>query len=376
MTRRYISFICFIALVCSPVWATEFRTGRDVSISSDEVINDDLFAAANSVLIAGRVEGDVFAAGQTVRITGPVAGSVMAAGGYVEVADEVSGSVRAAGRNVRLAGTVGRNGTVAGESVVLAETLRVGRDLHAAGNTVDLDGSVDRNASIAATAATVRGMVGEKLYLEGNELSLSPTARVGGDLSYRSSNQLEIGEGAAIGGQTQQLAPRQPEDAAPKRVSAVRVVILLLMAFVFGAVGLAVAPRFFGAAADAVGHRPWRNLLLGFLTLFLGPFAVLVVCVTVVGIPVGVLGLIAWLVALAFAGVPVGTFLGRRLLQLVGNAKPSAYLGLLIGLVILALVALVPIIGVIVKAATILLGLGVYARAAKGVLAEMRAQPA
>jgi len=369
-------FVCFIALLCSPAWGTEFRSGREVSIPSDEVVNDDLFAAGNSILIAGRVEGDVFAAGQTVRITGPVAGSVMAAGGHVEVADEVRGSVRAAGQNVRLAGTIGRNGAVAGESVVLAETLRVGRDLHAAGNTVDLDGSVDRNADIAAGTVTVRGTVAEKLYLEGGELSLSPTARVGGDVGYRSPNTLEIAEGAAIGGQTQQLPPREPEEAAPKRVSAARVVILLLMAFVFGAVGLALAPRFFGAAANAVGHRPWWNLLIGLLTLFLGPFAVLVVCVTIVGIPVGVLGLIAWLVALAFAGVPVGTFLGRRLLQLMGSARPSAYLGLFIGLVILSLLALVPVLGLIVKAVTIVLGLGVYARAARGVLAEMRAQAA
>lgn len=68
----------------------------------------------------------------------------------------------------------------------------------------------------------------------------------------------------------------------------------------------------------------------------------------------------------------VGDWLVGRLRR----AVVSPYLALLVGLVVLTIVGLVPYLGTLAKLLTVLFGLGVYARAAKGLLAELRGQPA
>ena len=377
MARSAIWCLCLMLLVSSPVLATEFRVGKSVSIAVDEVIDDDLLVAANSVLIAGKVTGDVFAAGQTVRVTGPVGGSVMAAGRDVRVTGDVEGSVWAAGQSVSLSGSVGRNAAAAGQTVVIEETADIGRDLHAAGNTLDVDGDVGGRVSLAAQTAAVRGDIGGTLRFQGDSLSLGPGARVGGDLVYRSPEEAEIAAGAEISGKTQKLAPRPRSTREPRkpRSPVIPAVIFFVTVFACGVIGLAAAPRFFVDAANAVGNRPWWNLLLGLLALIVLPITAVVVCVTVIGLPLGILALVLWGAALLLSGVPVGTSVGRWLLAKLGSVGPSAYAGLFLGLLLLTLVGFVPYLGGLTKVLTVLFGLGVYARAAKGVLAEMRSHP-
>jgi len=380
--RTSALIVCLLIAAIAPAYATEFRSGDSVSVEPGEVIDDDLFIAGSSVTVAGTVTGDVLAAGQVVRITGPVGGSVMAAGQDVRVTGDVAGSVRAAGQTVTLGGDVGRNAAAAGQTLLVAETARIQRDLHAAGNLLDLDGAVGRNVGMAASSGTVRGQIGGELRFEGNALKLAPSARVGGNLLHRSSQPLEIASGAVIAGETQQLPPkprgpeRQPRASKAHRILPLLTLISFPAVFVFGVVGLALGPRLFLASANAVGRRLWWNAFLGILILLLGPAAVFVVTITVVGIPIGLLAFIAWMTALMFSQVPVATSLGRFLVSRFTGGGVSPYLGLFIGLIALAALAWVPVIGIIIGGLTVLLGLGAYARAAKGIIVEMRHHPA
>jgi len=380
--RTSALIVCLLTAAIAPGYATEFRSGDSVSVEPGEVIDDDLFIAGNSVTIAGTVTGDILAAGQAVRITGPVGGSVMAAGQDVRVTGDVVGSVRVAGQTVTLGGDVGRNAAAAGQTLLIAETARIQRDLHAAGNIFDLDGVVGRNVGMAASAGTVRGQVGGELRFEGEALKLAPSARVDGNLLHRSSQPLEIARGAVILGETQQLPPRprgperQPRASRVHRILPLLTLISFPAVFVFGVVGLALGPRLFLASANAVGRRSWWNAFLGILIILLGPAAVFVVMITVVGLPIGMLAFIAWMTALMFSQVPVATALGRFLVSRFTGGGVSPYLGLFIGLIALAALAWVPVVGIIIGGLTVLLGLGAYARAAKGVIVEMRHHPA
>ena len=380
--RTSALIVCLLTAAIAPGYATEFRSGDSVSVEPGEVIDDDLFVAGNSVTIAGTVTGDILAAGQAVRITGPVGGSVMAAGQDVRVTGDVAGSVRVAGQTVTLGGDVGRNAAAAGQTLLVAETARVQRDLHVAGNIVDVDGVVGRNAGMAAAAGTVRGQIGEELRFEGDTLKLGPSARVGGNLLHRSSQPLEIASGAVISGETHQLPPRprgperQPWAPNVHRILPFLTLISFPTVLVFGVVGLALGPRLFLASANAVGRRSWWNALLGIVILLLGPAAVFAVMGTIVGLPIGLLAFIAWMTALLFSQVPVATSLGRFLVSRFTGSGVSPYLGLFVGLIALAALAWVPIIGIIIGVLTVLLGLGAYARAAKGIIVEMRRHPA
>ncbi len=362
--------LCLLTLFVAPAFATEFRTGNTITVGADEVIDDDLMAAGGSVVIQGKVTGDVLAAGQTVRVTGPVGGSVMAAGQNVIVTGDVDGSARLAGGSVTLGGLVKRNAQAAGQSLVVSETADIRKDVHVAGTSFDLDGAIGRMLGIAAQTAAIRGAVGGDVLFEGQHLSLGPAAKVGGELAYRSDVEPEIAQGATVVGGVTKLPSRQ--GAERKRgFSPVGFILKLLAWFAFGAVGIALLPRIFRAAAAAVGVRFWWNVLLGFLLLVAGPIAAIIVMVTVIGLPLGVVGLIVFLIALLFSSIPVGIYLGGWLFR-----SASPYLALFIGLLALGLLGLVPYLGFIVKLLTLLVGLAVYARAAKGLIVETRLQRA
>ena len=85
--KRYwtlLALLVFFGLLAlalaSPVSAADFRSGDDVVIGANEVIDDDLFAAGNRVEINGTVTGDLWATGSEVIVNGEVEGSVFIAG--------------------------------------------------------------------------------------------------------------------------------------------------------------------------------------------------------------------------------------------------------------------------------------------------------
>ena len=97
---------------------------------------------------------------------------------------------------------------------------------------------------------------------------------------------------------------------------------------------------------------------------------------TVVGLPVALLALIGWFVALAFSEVPVAIYLGRHILRLFISGPANAYAGLLVGLIALAVLVLVPFVGVVINGLVILFGVGSYSRSLKGLVVDMRKHPA
>ena len=355
-----------LAAACSAAGATEFRAGRDASVGAGEVVDDDVFATGSRVVISGHVTGDVVAAGEVVRVTGIVDGSVMAAGREVVVSGEVGGSTRAAGQRVTVSGPVGRNVTVAGAEVVVVESAEVGRDLHAAGGTVVVEGTVRGRAEMRGPNVEVGAKVGKGLYVEGRRIVLRPGARVEGDVAYRSETEISVDPAAAVGGMVTRLPQREGGEGA----SLVWRAMMFLMVLLFGLVGIAAAPRVFVGAANAMGDRWWYNLLLGLGMLVGAPVAGVLLSVTIIGLPLGIVMLFVWGLALVFSGVPVAVFVGRWLMGRRGARSP--YLGLLVGLVAVALVASLPYVAAMARLAIALLGMGVYARALKGAVVEMR----
>ncbi|MGB5516695.1 MAG: hypothetical protein WBP36_19445, partial [Thermoanaerobaculia bacterium] len=59
-------------LLSSPAGAAEFKTGKEVTIEKDEVIEDDLYMTGETMTVKGTVKGDVVASGKMVRIEGVV----------------------------------------------------------------------------------------------------------------------------------------------------------------------------------------------------------------------------------------------------------------------------------------------------------------
>ena len=231
----------------------------------------------------------------------------------------------------------------------------------AAAGDISLEGEVKRSATIFAGNADVSGTIGRDLTMAGGSLTLTNTARVGGNLSarVRHMKDVNIADGASIAGKRDiQVRVRKSQFTRPRFY--LHQAVWLAAAMLVGWLGLVLFPGFFQGCTQAVGAG-WRSLGLGVGVLAGVPVAIVVAAVTLVGIPVSLMLLALYLAAIYLAKIWVGAFLGRMLLKPSGTTRRDWLLGLLVGLLILTIVGFIPYLGGLVRLAMVCLGLGAFA---------------
>ena len=192
-----------------------------------------------------------------------------------------------------------------------------------------------------------------------------PTANIQGDLTYTCEEEADIQSGAQIVGGTTHKLPEVKEERAKAFPfvlfsGIVGKVIGFFMALIAGLVIILLAPRRLTSVADAIRTRPGPSAGWGALFLFVTPIAAIIVCITIVGIPVGLISLALWGIAIYLAQIPVGLFIGRCIIGRFKRVERKAIMvgALALGLVILRLLGLIPYIGFFIALAVALFGLG------------------
>lgn len=320
-----LAALLVLALVPAPVAADETRTGGTVVVEANETVADDLTAFAGSVVIRGTVEGDVSAFAGNVFVDG-----------------EVDGDLDAFAGNVRINGTVTGNVSAAGGNVLLAESGRVGGQLDAAGGSAVIQGEVGDDARIAAGSITV-----------------GPRASIGGDLEY--DGTLDLADGASVSGQVRQSDDLDVGITNPMVPGWIGWAYGLVVNLLLGAVLLVVFPRFSEDLAARAVDDPLRSGGIGLL-LFVGvPILLVLFAITLVGIPLALLGALVYALAL-WLGLVYGSFSVGAWLVALADAG-SRWLALVVGVLAVSLVARIPAVGGVFRFAVLLFGLGALALA-------------
>jgi hypothetical protein len=202
-----------ILLFAASAWVIETRSGQNVTIDADEVVEDDLYVAAQNVTVEGTVQGDLVAVGGTVE------GDVISAGRTVIVNGTIEDDVRSAGQAL----LIGEDAQITDDLIAAGFSLEsergstVGGELLYGGYQALVAGNVEENLRGGMTAFELNGEVGGNVNVEvdgggaqpaGGQfaagapevpipsvepgLMLTDSARAGGDLRYVSSSRGEI----------------------------------------------------------------------------------------------------------------------------------------------------------------------------------------
>ncbi|KYH26928.1 polymer-forming cytoskeletal [Halalkalicoccus paucihalophilus] len=333
--KRALSVLAAVLVVLSlfsgVAAAQETRSGETVVIEEGETVKGDLTAVAGTVVVQGTVDGDLTAFGGDVLVEGEVTGDADAFAGTVRVAGDVGGEVSAA------AGTV-----------VVSEDASVGA-LSTAGGNVAIDGTVAGDVEAAA-----------------GSVSLGPDAVVGGDLTY--DGALNRHPDATVAGTVREGSPASPVPAPigeiPTPPPWLGPVYWLLVNLVLGAVLLAAFPRFSDGVSTTARTETLKSVGVGVLALVGVPIALGLVAITLVGIPLSVAGALVFALLL-WVGSVYGRFaLGAWLLALAD--AENRWVALALGLVVVAVVGLLPYLGGFVDLLVLLVGLGALSLALYG----------
>jgi len=347
------------------VSAFDARTGDTVTVASGEVVDNDLYVAAQTVTIDGTVDGDLWAAGSKIIVNGIVTDSVMAVGQTIDISGDVGHAMRVAGTTINIRGDVDGDLMVAAGEVNIASTAKIKGDLLLGAGNVRIDGLIEGDIKGGGGEVIISNGVGGDVELKVESLTILSTANIGGDLSYTSEEEADIQSGAQIAGATTHKLPEIKEKQAKAFPfvlfsGVLGKVIGFLMALIAGLVIILIVPRRLTSIAEAIRSRPGPSAGWGAIILFLTPIAAIIVCLTIVGIPVGLIALALWGIAIYLAQIPVGLLIGRLILGRFRAVEGKAIMvgALALGLLILKLLGLIPYAGFFIGLTVAIFGLG------------------
>jgi cytoskeletal protein CcmA (bactofilin family) len=229
-----------------------------------------------------------------------------------------------------------------------------------AGDVIVLDGTVRIAGRATGDVVSVGGPVRVSGRIDGDLITVSDravlgsTARVGGDLRYGDEAPV-LARGARVSGK---ISNEDWADAASGWgwVSVLGWWLAITVStLIVGALLVLLAPRALYAAALAVRERLGATILWGIAIAIGVPLLAVLALVTLVGIPFGVALLLASIPVILVAYATSTWLLGHRLLR---NRTASPWAALLVGWAILRLLALIPVVGALIGLAATIVGLG------------------
>jgi cytoskeletal protein CcmA (bactofilin family) len=368
--QKLLSIFALLALLslglATPVLAFDGRSGEQVTIGADEVIDDDLYVGANEFVLDGTIKGDLIVGGTVITINGTVEGDLWAAGQVVIINGTVMDDARIAGAGLQLgrAARVGDDLLAAGASLETQPGSVVGGDLLVASGQTLLAGDVGGDVLAGTGALELRGNVdgdvkahvdqteetaaspSPNIYMQQNipltlpsvapGLTVDEGASIGGDLEYSSTVNLTF-PGGVIAGKVTRVEPEitretyVPPSPAQKTLkwglNLLRSMVTLIL---FGLLLSWLAPRFLKTSTGKIEEQTWPSLGWGAITWAAFFFALLLIVIVIVagGIIFGALtlggvsGTIIWLGILALFALILAFVLATAYVAkiVVGNA--------------------------------------------------------
>ncbi|RXE56542.1 hypothetical protein ABH15_07130 [Methanoculleus taiwanensis] len=311
---KHLIVFVLIALCLLPAVSDAF-----VFISDDQAviatpIDDDVIASGGTILVNAPVRS-LIATGGSIIVNAPVAGDVIAAGGTIIVGADVDGKVLAAGGSIGINGTV-ENVFLTGGTVVLGSSATVLRDAVISAGSVTNAGTVVRNLSVSAGTFENPGTAGAITY-------------------------------------EQQGGPDMPGGFG-------LLSLLVTVGFLFlGVILIQIFPEEFAHVVREVVTNPIIKTIVGFFGVIISTLILLVIAITVIGLPIaavlGMFFLVAVLLSSLFVAFALGDVVVSRL-----RWKTGVTAIFVLGFVLLQISYLIPVLGWLVQVGAVSLGYGAF----------------
>ncbi len=354
MSRKFlfsVALLVGVTVSVLPVEAAEFKSGQSVSLGAAQVISGDLFAAGANVSVDTNVMGDSFLAGSVVRSAGNVSHSLQAAGSIVNVTGAIGHAARIAGSQVTLDSAVEGDVMAAGSIVHILPGTVIKGDLYVAGATITIEGEVKGNVRVAGAHAVIRGTVGGNVLGDVSDLTIASSAKIAGKLEHRGDKDTTIEQGAVVtGGHTFQKMEKSERSHREGNGFFGAILASLFFFLVYLLVAL-IGNHFFrmrvaGITADVLANF-WKKTGWGAIWTFMIPLACFLVLFTVIGIPIGLFGFLAYILLSTISKILAAIILGVWAMNLLDKKRGWMvdWKAIVLGGVLMMIISLIPFIG-------------------------------
>jgi len=365
--KRPILFAAILFSLLLPLgaaYAFEVKVDNSIHLNKEEIADGNIYANCQDMTIDGTVNGDVIALCQKIIINGVVEGDVIAFGKVIEINGEVKGNTRLAGPQITINGTVGHNVNVLGNDIKFNKNSLIKWDALVAGVNGTFDGSIDGNLHGLISVASISGKIGKNINLSiddsnsttDNNLVITKEAVIAGSINYTATKDLKLENASSVAGQiNKQTKENKTNPLAWLWIVFYKLSSLILITLVL----ISLKKELLEKITNKINNKWWQSLLIGLAILFFTPLLIILLALTVVGIPLALIVLAAYLSAIILATVLSSYYLGKLALKkLLSPKKINIYGAAILGLTIFTLLSVIPLVGPAISCLAIVIGLG------------------
>jgi len=352
---------CYLAFLPQLIQATVLKGGENIVIPESTLIQDDYFVAGNNIKFSGKVEGDFVSSSKTLTSKGVIGGNLMSVARDLDISGEVGGSFRGGAQNISLDGKLKRNFLGFAASINLKESSEVGGDVIVFCGELKVSGKVGKGIKGSVGSLVISGIIDGDVNVKADEISIMPDAKINGNLFYKSKKEAKIEKGAQITGETKwtKVIPKKKKGGGLTGGKLLIKFLFLCASVATGLFMLLVAKKEVKAVKESIFKDFLKNLGLGFVFVICIPVAAIILLFTVIGTPISIIVIFAYLILFYIAKIFVGFALGEKVLQIFKtNGVPAPVWSLIVGLLILYILFLIPYIHWIVYLLTLFVGFG------------------
>ena len=326
-------------------------------------ITENGFYADDNVDLKKEIGATTFAAGNMINVSSKIDGMAFIAGNSVTVSS-TQDHLFVAGNTITLNGAYAKDIFIAGSSIVVSDTTV--RDLFAAAGQVTVNSDVDRNAYLGGDKITINSVIHGNLKVACDELVFGEDAKVMGNLEYPDHIE-DIPEGVVLG----EVKPYKSDEGVSVEVqpkgflaatAIMRFIRKLSSILLVGLLFILLFKKFFTnlEKEEQSTANFFKKLGIGFGVLCLLPFAAILVMITIIGLPIGVISLLVYGILIYLSAIPTSYYLGKWIFK---DKLPNEYLLYMVSIIILYVVNKLPLIGGLTSFATLCVGLGFFTTA-------------
>lgn len=299
-------------------------------LAEGETLTKELCVMASRIDFRGKAQNDLFLMAAEEYLSGEFNNDVWAMGTFIEFNGVIRDHARFMGQTILIEGTIMNNAVLVGNTVHLAGSSEIKGDVLLIGEDLIAEGRIQGDACFIGQKVTLSGEFAGDVRLVAQDIVVRPGTQIKGTLKYLSDSELVLDDKVEIQGAL-------VREEVGGGVSALFVLACLLFgALIVGLVFVSIFPVFSGQVVGCIRQSFWKSFLTGFIAFCLVPLICFFAAISFIGIPLGVIIILAYLIAIYLAQIFVALVLATFVLRKSWRQSFwSSFLFLLLGLIVL-----------------------------------------
>ena len=299
----------------------------------------NLFSFNENVTITKQVTGDIYSGGRSVKIKENVAGDIIVGAENLDISSsEVNGNIRTASKTLYINSRNVKNITSVAQYIDIDKNTTA-KALYLSGEEINFKGACE-GFYATGDIIIINGKIKGDLDVTCNEFIIAQDGDITGNIKVNAEKEPVVNSKISVDDINFTKIDTQKNQNSINKIIRVGTIITILAALLWGLVLYTLFKKFFINSDKVLAKEPLTVFLGGLGSFILLPLVSLLLFITVIGLPLGIISLITYFILVYVSPIICGIFIGRAMLK-----GKNPYLQVLSGVFIIRVLTILPYIG-------------------------------